>query len=136
MGERQYSSTIFTSAVDGGEWSASRPGRFTPEERDPGTHWKGCWVVPRAGLDDVENRKLLILPGLELRPLGRPTRSQSLYRLRFPGSHSLSVRSIQFSIQLHKYIEVCEKWYIRSLERYTFLIHCPTYMVIRNVVRP
>jgi hypothetical protein len=41
------------------------------------------WVGPRAGLDDVEERKFLILPGLELRPLARPTRSQSLYRLRY-----------------------------------------------------
>jgi hypothetical protein len=29
------------SALDGGEWSASHPGRFTPRERDPGTHWIG-----------------------------------------------------------------------------------------------
>jgi hypothetical protein len=36
-----------------------------------------------AGLDDVEKRKFLTLPGLELRPLGRPARSQSLYRLRY-----------------------------------------------------
>jgi hypothetical protein len=26
----------------------------------------------RAGLDDLENRKFMTLPGLELRPLGRP----------------------------------------------------------------
>jgi hypothetical protein len=31
-------------------------------------------VSPRAGLDDVENRKFLTLPGLELRPLGRPVK--------------------------------------------------------------
>jgi hypothetical protein len=43
-------------------------------------------VAPRAGLDDVEKRKFLTLPVLELRPLGRPARSQSLYRLRYPGS--------------------------------------------------
>jgi hypothetical protein len=48
------------------------------------THWLGGWMGPRAGLDDVEKRKLLLLPGLELRLLGRPTRGQSLYRwLRF-----------------------------------------------------
>jgi hypothetical protein len=40
-------------------------------------------VDPKAGLDDVENRKLLTLPGLEVRPLGRPARSQSLYRPRY-----------------------------------------------------
>jgi hypothetical protein len=31
--------------------------------------------------------KLLTLPGLELQPLSRPSRSQSLYRLRYPGSY-------------------------------------------------
>jgi hypothetical protein len=45
---------FFTSAVVGGEWSASRPGRFTPGERAPGTHRIGGWVGPRTGLEDVE----------------------------------------------------------------------------------
>jgi hypothetical protein len=61
-----------TSTLVGGEWSASRPGRFTPGERTPGTHWIGGWVDLRADLDDVENRKFLTVPGLELPPLGRP----------------------------------------------------------------
>jgi hypothetical protein len=38
-------------------------------------------VSPRAGLDDVEKRKFLTLLGFELRPLGRPARSQSISRL-------------------------------------------------------
>jgi hypothetical protein len=42
---------------------------------------------PRASLDDVEKIKFLTLPGLELRTLGRPARSQSLYRLSYPDSH-------------------------------------------------
>jgi hypothetical protein len=42
-------------------------------------------VDPRAGLDYVK-RKFLTLPGLEPRPIGRPASSQSLYRLRYPGS--------------------------------------------------
>jgi hypothetical protein len=42
----------------------------------------------RAGLDDVEKRKFLALSGLELRPFGRPARSQSLYRKRYRGSYS------------------------------------------------
>jgi hypothetical protein len=75
-----YRSTVFsTSALVEGQWSASRPGRFTPEEKAPGTHWIGGWVAPRAGVDDVERRKFLPLPGLQLRLLGRPARSQSLY---------------------------------------------------------
>jgi hypothetical protein len=48
-----------TSAVAGGEWSASRPCRFTPREKAPGTHWIGGWVDPRAGLDNMEKRKFL-----------------------------------------------------------------------------
>jgi hypothetical protein len=45
---------FLTSALAGGEWSASHPGRFIPGERTPGTHWIGVWVDTRAGLDDVE----------------------------------------------------------------------------------
>jgi hypothetical protein len=70
---------FLASALAGGEWSASCPGRFTPGERAPVTHWIGGWVNPRACPDDLEKTKLLILPGLELRPLSRPARSQSLY---------------------------------------------------------
>jgi hypothetical protein len=83
-----YIHIFLTSALLGDEWSASRPGRFTPEERAPGIHWIGGWVCPRAGLDDVEKRKFLTLPVLELRPLRRPARSESLYRLIYPGFHS------------------------------------------------
>jgi len=42
-----------TSALDGGQWSASRLGRFTPGERTPVTHWTGDW----ADLDAVEKKK-------------------------------------------------------------------------------
>jgi hypothetical protein len=45
-----------------------------PGERVPGTHWVEGWVGPRAGLDGM------LPPGLELRTLGSPSRSQSLSR--------------------------------------------------------
>jgi hypothetical protein len=80
---------FFTSAPDGGEWSASRPSRFTPGERAPGTHWIEGWLDPRTGLEEVEKKKFLTLPGLELRPLGRLSRNQSLYRLPSPGSYGM-----------------------------------------------
>jgi hypothetical protein len=70
---------FLTSALVGGEWSASRPGSITPGGGAPGTYWIGGWVGPRTGLDDVERR-------LELLPLDRPARSQSLYRLPHPSS--------------------------------------------------
>jgi hypothetical protein len=77
---------FLTSAVVGVVWSASRPGHFTSGEKAPCTHWIGGWVGPGAGLDDVEKIKFLTIPGLELRPLGRPARSQSLYLLSYAGS--------------------------------------------------
>jgi hypothetical protein len=77
-----------TLAPVGGEWSASRPCRFTPGERAPGSPWIGGWVDPRAGLDDMEKRKFVTLILLELRPLGILTRSQSLCLLRSPGSQN------------------------------------------------
>jgi hypothetical protein len=40
-------------------------------------------VGPRAGLDDLDKRKFLTLPGLELRPISRPAGSESLYRLSY-----------------------------------------------------
>jgi hypothetical protein len=80
MGESECKASSFlTSALDGDEWSASRPGRFTPGGIALGTHWIGSWVGPRAGLDAVENRRNLSLAGnrtLAVQP--------SLYRLSYP----------------------------------------------------
>jgi hypothetical protein len=59
-GERRYSSYSFSTTLDGGESSASRPGRaFSPGERTPGTHCTGGWVGPRAGLDTEARGKIL-----------------------------------------------------------------------------
>jgi hypothetical protein len=57
--EWRYSSThSLTSALDGGEWSASRACRFTSRERVPSTHWIGGWVGSRAVLDAVVKSKI------------------------------------------------------------------------------
>jgi hypothetical protein len=69
-GEVDVLSHVFlTSALVEGEWSASRPGRFTSDERASGTHWVGRWMDPNAGLNYMEKWKLLTLPWNELRPL-------------------------------------------------------------------
>jgi hypothetical protein len=98
-----YSQILLTSALAGGGWSA-----LSSCPVSPGTHWTGGWV------GDVEKRKFLTIPGLEIRPLDRPTRSQSLYRLRYPGSSSSSSREKNVwnsdgSIQLHV-MNICEEW--------------------------
>jgi hypothetical protein len=69
--ERMYSSYSFlTSALDGGEWSASRPGSVFPRERAVGTHCTGGWVGLRAGLDTEDRGKSFASSG-DRTPVGR-----------------------------------------------------------------
>jgi hypothetical protein len=63
------------------------PRPLTPGEKAAGTRWIGGWVGPRAGPGDMEKLQFFTLPGLELRLLGRPARSQSLHRLTYSGSY-------------------------------------------------
>jgi hypothetical protein len=76
---------FLTSVLDGGEWSASHPCRFTPGERFPGTHWIGGWVGPRAGLDGTKKRKIFC--SCRKSNPDRSPRNPSLYRLIYPGPH-------------------------------------------------
>jgi hypothetical protein len=96
-----YIHIFLTSALVGGEWSVSHPGRFTPWESAPGTHWIGGWVGPTASL---EKRKFFILDGLELRPLGHPARSLSPYRLRYSRSSTFYL----YSMYVSSLIEFCK----------------------------
>jgi hypothetical protein len=68
---------FLTTALNGGEWSASRLCRFTPGERASGTHWIGGWA-PAPGWTLWRKQKLArpeIEPGV-IQP-----RSPSQYRL-------------------------------------------------------
>jgi hypothetical protein len=78
---------FLTAALVGGKWPAPNPGRYSPRERAPSTHWIRVLVGPKAGMGEADKRHLLNLPGFELRTLGRPAHSHSLYRLRYPGSY-------------------------------------------------
>jgi hypothetical protein len=64
------------------------------------TYWIGSWV------DRMKKLKSLTL-GLELRPLGRPARSQSLYRLRYRGLllNPLVVTNGKVTGRLHCYVD-------------------------------
>jgi hypothetical protein len=79
---------------------------FTPPEASP------RWKSPRYQLDrrlsEPKNRsgwsaeeKNLPLPGLELRTLSRPASSQSLYRLRYPGSEVWRILNKNTFLDLH-----------------------------------
>ena len=72
-----YSSALpSTSALDGGGWSTPRPGRFTPG-KDP------VPIVQQAGWAPGTGAENLAPAGI--RSPDRPARSESLYRLRYPG---------------------------------------------------
>jgi hypothetical protein len=118
---------LWPRALDGDEWSALRPGHFTPRERCPDTHWIRGWVGPRAVLDAVvkrkipsprreSNPKIPIVQPVALQVTGEKYKlwSSSLYN--FPHSHINSSRlgphtvpSVWFS-----------KNYIRDLWNYNF----------------
>jgi hypothetical protein len=51
-----YIHVFLTSTLVGGEWPASRPGRFASGETTPDAYWIGSWVGPRTGLEDVEKK--------------------------------------------------------------------------------
>jgi hypothetical protein len=58
----------------------------------PNIHWIGGWVGPRTSMDDVERRKILPMPGLELGHLGRSARKPvaiptTLFQLTFTYLH-------------------------------------------------
>jgi hypothetical protein len=76
-------------ALDGGEWSASCPGRFVTEERAADSQWIGAWVGHRASLDPRANRENpIIAPAGNRNPVVQPV-SQSLYWLSYSGSQGI-----------------------------------------------
>ena len=77
-----YLNSLLTPALEGGVWSASRSDRLYPRER-PGTHCTGGWVDPGAGLDRCRKSRPTGIRSQDLL-----SRSEPLYRLRYPGSWS------------------------------------------------
>jgi hypothetical protein len=66
LGVEVYLHEFLTSVIDGGEWPASLPGRFTSGENCSWYHWTGGWV---GTMDAVAKRKIsLPLLEIELRP--------------------------------------------------------------------
>ena len=99
--EEMYSSTLpSTSALDGGGWSTSRPGRCTPGTRYPLYRMLG-------GPQGWSGRVQKTSPPNGFRSLDRPTRSESLYRLSYPGLEKLCVTNIIVTL-VHLSVLFCE----------------------------
>jgi hypothetical protein len=97
---------FLTSALVGGEWSASRPGRFTPRRKSPrsGQRGENSW---RYRDSDSE-------------PSGRLARSQSLSRVTTSLSNKENLKysyfSIHFSNQLTDFWGICILWKVKSMK--------------------
>ena len=93
-----------TTALEGGEWSAARPGRTTPGKDPvptlqeagwaPGPIWKGGISHPTG-----------------IRSPDRPARSQSLHRLRYP-AHIRSIYT-EPNAQVAQYFTSCI-WFLKT----------------------
>jgi hypothetical protein len=84
-GVHVYIHIFLTSSLVGGEWSASRPAALPPGS----SPWYPLYrklCGPQSRSERREEDKILDPTGLELQPLRRSARSQSLYRLRYPDS--------------------------------------------------
>ena len=92
-GPEKYSSTLsLTSEPEGGGWSTPRSGRFTPGKDPVPSEQKTGWA-PGQVCTGAEN-----LAPTEIRSLDRPARSESLYRLRYPGP-MLYLKSVALNLQ-------------------------------------
>jgi hypothetical protein len=103
--EWRYSSSHYlTSALDGSEWSASRPSRSTRKGTARGNHWIGDWVGPSAVLDAMLKRKILS-PRRESKP-------------RTPIVQSVAQRYTDWTIAAHisdiPSLKIDQQWFIQQ----------------------
>jgi hypothetical protein len=90
LGVEMQMHVFVPSALDGDEFSASRPGRFTLGKESPiPIGYEAEWASEPCL--DILDRNILSLPGIKPRFFGRPARSPSLYRLRYPGLRNQQV---------------------------------------------
>jgi hypothetical protein len=134
MWEWMYRSTFFDLGTSWRLVISFTPRPLYPRGESPVTHRGGGWVGPRTGLDDMEKRKFLPLPGLELRLLGRPTRSQSLYRLSHPWSvdHYWVLKKAENGLTKAKFEESGIGFRAPSARTVTFKCQKPTLEFLCN----
>jgi hypothetical protein len=83
-----------TAALEGGEWSAARPGRTLPHGKDPVPISQEAGWAPGPVWTGGKSRPLRdsIIPD-------RPARSQSLYRLSYPAHTYIIVVMVKLKLK-------------------------------------
>ena len=106
-----------TTALEGGEGSASRPGRSFPPAKDPVPIVQEAGWAPRSVWTSAEN-----LAPTGIRSPDRPARSQSLYRL---SSQTQTAPQTYYNTVLSDYLSI--------LVCFTYLTMIYTYVYIHNI---
>jgi hypothetical protein len=135
--------SFLNSALYGGEWSASRTGRFPPPrgEEVPGTPWIGSWVGPRDGPETTAKRKNPF-PCRESNP-ERPVRSLITLLTELYGSHVISYKVWIFRIfwkqkfpgaSVMLFIVPKILWVLSTTDAFLFIIFCPSPLLRAGIV--
>jgi hypothetical protein len=109
----------------GGEWSASRPGRFTPRGMSHCYLFDRKLGGPQSQYVRCGEETILTLPELQLRTLGCPACNQSLYPLSYRDSSFVNMIINYFTFIFRSHFE--RNRYMRKLYYY-----CPQWWFIPN----
>jgi hypothetical protein len=109
-------SPVLTSALDGVEWSASSPCRFTSEERAPRYALDKRLSRPQIRSGFCEEEKNLALPEIEPGPSNPP-----LYRMSYPDYFPIP------EIKRKVFTHVCSvEYFLYAISlKYSFPLRCP-----------
>jgi hypothetical protein len=112
LGDRRYSSYSFlTSALEGGEWSASQPGRPLPPGKEPPVPivQEAGWAPEPVWAQRLEEKSSASVGGTNP---GRPVHSQTLYWLSYPAPKNTD-----------GLLEILCRWILRNRHTRSFESH-------------
>ena len=99
-----------------------------PQRKRPGTHCTGGWVGPRAGLDGCGKSR----PPPGIRSPDRPARSESLYRLSYPGPQWwFNMQNILYQVHLLQLRVVNSAGYSQNMPS---VVKCDVILTFREIV--
>jgi hypothetical protein len=120
---------FLTSALYGGEWSASRSGRLLLSEKSPEIHCVGGWMSLTAGLDVLDTRKISFpLPAPSL--LTVPTELSLLFSKEWKPKKPLILEGIKNVIYI--LFKISQLWLLFQRLYNCIFIVAPCIMEVWN----